>query len=72
MATAMADKLLSTGEAAKAISIDTWQLARLFERGLVEEPPRFGRYRTIPVGLLPKLRAAAIAAGYLPREAPSA
>ena len=42
-----ADRMLMLGVAARAVGIDSWQLARLFERHLVPEPRRFGRYRVI-------------------------
>jgi hypothetical protein len=63
---AVAEKDLSTGEAAQAIGIFHWQLVRLFTRGLVPEARRFGRYRAIAPADLPALRAAARSAGYLP------
>ena len=68
MATATANGLMSTGEAAKALGIDAWQLVRLYERGLAEEPARFGRYRAIDPADLPALRRAAVKAGYLPDD----
>jgi hypothetical protein len=60
---------LSTGEAARLLDLAGWQIVRLFRRGLVGEPARVGRYRVIRRADLPKLRAAAIAAGYLPTDA---
>ena len=65
MATATANRLMSTGEAAKALGIEHWQLVRLFTRGLASEPGRFGRYRAIAPADLPELRRAAVAAGCL-------
>jgi hypothetical protein len=59
-------ELLTVGQAARALGIDAWQVARLYERGILEEPPRLGRYRTIHRDDLPALRRAAQAAGYLP------
>jgi hypothetical protein len=58
-------ELLTTSRAARALGIDAWQVARLFERGLFEEPPRLGRFRMIGRDDLPRLREAAIRAGYL-------
>jgi hypothetical protein len=58
-------ELLSTGQAAREIGIEGWQLVRMYVRGLVEEPHRFGRYRAVRRADLDKLRAAAVRAGYL-------
>jgi hypothetical protein len=59
------ESYLSTGEAAVRLGLRDWQVARLYQRKLVEEPARFGRFRLIPVGDLDKLRRAAVRAGYL-------
>lgn len=45
-----------------------WQVRRLFERGLLPEPPRVGAYRVIDSRDLPKVREALVRAGYLPVE----
>jgi hypothetical protein len=56
---------MSTGDAARAIGVRDWQLTRLFRRGLVSEPARVGRFRIIRAADLPRLREAAVRAGYL-------
>jgi hypothetical protein len=66
---ATADRMWMVGAAAKAIGIDGWQLARLFQRHLVPEPRRFGRYRVIDPADLPQLREAAAKAGYFTEAA---
>jgi hypothetical protein len=58
-------EVMMTGTAARQIGIEHWQLVRLYTRGLVEEPHRFGRFRVVRVADLDKLRAAAVRAGYL-------
>jgi hypothetical protein len=69
MATAtLPQDLLTSGEAAVALGLRDWQLGRLFARGLAEEPPRLGRHRMIDRADLPKLRDAAVRAGYLHSE----
>ena len=60
-----AGEWLTTGQMAKRLGIDSWQVSRLYQRGLVEEPARLGRFRLIPAADLDKLRRAALAAGYL-------
>jgi hypothetical protein len=57
--------LLSTGQAAREIGVQHWQLVRLYVRKLVPEPARFGRYRAVRPADLDKLREAAKKAGYL-------
>ena len=57
--------VLTLGPAAKLLGVRTWQLRRLFERGLMPEPPRVGAYRVIAVTDLPYLKAALHEAGYL-------
>ena len=64
-ATAAGQRWFTTGQAARRIGVDAWQVSRLYQRGLVEEPARLGRFRLIPAGDLDKLRRAALAAGYL-------
>lgn len=59
------EKMLTLGEAAKSLGVDTWQVQRLFERGLLPEPARFGRYRMVKESELPTVREALKKAGYL-------
>jgi hypothetical protein len=62
---AIADELLTTGDAAHEIGVREWQVSRLFERGLLVEPPRVGERRVLRRADLPAVREAAIRAGYL-------
>jgi hypothetical protein len=63
--TSMTVPFLTLGTAARSLGVRTWQLRRLFERGLMPEPPRVGVYRVIAVADLPGLKAALQEAGYL-------
>ena len=57
--------LYSTGQAAKVVGIRPDQVMRLYERGLMPPAQRVGIHRAIPVDDLPRLKEAAIEAGYL-------
>jgi hypothetical protein len=56
---------LTLGQAAAALGLRDWQLARIFRRRLVPEPARLGRMRMIAVSDLPALRRVAEKVGYL-------
>lgn len=56
---------LMLGDAASRIGIRTWQLQRLYARGLLDAPARCGRYRLVDEADFPAIREAAIQAGYL-------
>ena len=56
---------LTLGDVAKRLGCRTWQVARLFERGILPDPPRVGLYRVVPIGDLPLVKRALKAAGYL-------
>jgi DNA-binding transcriptional MerR regulator len=60
---------LTIGAVAQRVGCRPWQIRRLFERGLLPEPPRVGAYRVVPVADLPKIIDALREAGYLPKEA---
>jgi hypothetical protein len=59
---------LSTGQVAAYFGLPPWMVARLFERHLLDEPPRLARQRMIPVADLPRIEQALKQAGYLPRQ----
>lgn len=65
---------LTLGAAARRLGCRVWQIRRLFERGLLPEPPRIGAFRVLPADRLPAVEQALRAAGYLPaaREVPRA
>jgi hypothetical protein len=56
---------LSLGDVARRYGIQTWQVRRLFERGLLPEPSRVASFRVILADQLPAVEAALRAAGYL-------
>ena len=59
---------LSLGQVAKRLGCRTWQVARLFERGLLPDPPRVGIQRVVLVSELPLVMAKLHEAGYLTVE----
>jgi hypothetical protein len=65
---AMADRpqFYDTTDAARALGVEPWQIASLYQRELIPEPPRVGPVRVLTPSDLPVLRAALEKAGYLP------
>jgi hypothetical protein len=53
------------GQLAQRYGISIWKVRRIYERGLLDPPPRIGAYRWVPARDLPRLEAALRAAGYL-------
>jgi hypothetical protein len=70
MTTAATNCRLFLGEVALRLGAATWQVQRLYERGLLPPPERVGRYRVVSEDQLPTVAAALRAAGYLPDETP--
>jgi hypothetical protein len=62
----MSQPPLTVGAVARRYGIPPWMVRRVYERGLLPEPPRVGAYRVVPVDDLPRLEAALRGAGYLP------
>ncbi len=60
----------TTAELAELLHVDVWRIQRLFERGVLEEPPRFGGRRVIAPELVPQIVDALRDRGWLPTEAP--
>jgi hypothetical protein len=56
---------LTIGAVAAHYGVPPWQVRRLYERQLLNEPQRAGRYRLIARGDLPRVGAALRRAGYL-------
>ncbi len=54
------------GDLARRFDCPVWAVRRVFERGLLPEPPRAGPYRVVTEPDLPVIEAALRAAGYLP------
>jgi DNA-binding transcriptional MerR regulator len=62
---------LTIGQIAKRFGCPPWAVRRLFERGLLPEPPRVGAYRVVAPEKLPQVETALREAGYLPEGGPS-
>jgi hypothetical protein len=56
---------LSLGELADSLGVQSWRIARLFELGVLPEPPRIGRQRAIPKGEVPAVVDALRKRGWL-------
>jgi hypothetical protein len=59
--------VMDTRDAARVLGVEPWQVARLYQKGLVDEPPRVGNSRVLTPQDLPALRTAFQEAGYLKR-----
>ena len=57
--------VLTLGGVARRYGCRVWQVRRVFERGFLPEPTRFGIYRIVHERDLPQVEAALRAAGYL-------
>jgi hypothetical protein len=55
------------GPVARRFGCATWQLRRLYERGLLPPAPRVGPFRVVFEEDLPLVERALVKAGYLPR-----
>jgi hypothetical protein len=64
-----ASRYYTTAEVARQYGCHEWQVARLFRRGILDEVPRVGQVRVIPADLLPAIRGALVAVGYLEETA---
>ncbi len=58
-------KYLTLGQVALQLGCLTWQIQRLYQRGILPEPPRLGQHRLVTEKDLPKIRKALLEAGYL-------
>jgi DNA-binding transcriptional MerR regulator len=64
----MTDPPLTLGAVALRYGCPTWQIRRLFERGLLPPARRVGAYRVVATSDLPLVEAALRVAGYLPQN----
>ena len=64
----MNDPPLTLGAVAKRYGCPTWQIRRLFERGLLPPAQRVGAYRVVTTSDLPLIEKALRASGYLPQQ----
>lgn len=59
-------KLMSTTDVADMLGVERWRVIRVFEDGLVPEPPQFARRRVVTPDLVPLIVAALQSKGWLP------
>jgi DNA-binding transcriptional MerR regulator len=59
---------LTLGAVARRYGCPTWQIRRLYERGLLPPAKRVGAYRVVAVSDLPLVERALRDAGYLPHD----
>jgi len=59
---------VSLGELGDTLGVQSWRIARLFELGILSEPPRIGRRRLIPKSMVPQIVDALRARGWLPGD----
>lgn len=59
------------GDLARRYNLPLWAIRRVFERGLVPEPPRVGPFRVVAEADVPAVEAALRTAGYLSAESPT-
>jgi hypothetical protein len=57
---------LTTGELAETLGVQAWRVARLFELGILPDPPRVAGRRMIPKSMVPQVVDALRARGWLP------
>lgn len=60
--------VLLIGDAATRCGVESWQLRRLDQRGLIAPPARIGRYRAYMESDLPAIEAALRKAKYIKSE----
>jgi hypothetical protein len=63
--TTAAPRLYTVGEAAQKLGCQGWMVRRLFERGLLPEPPRLGITRALREDQLPEVGRLVREHGYL-------
>ena len=71
-ATVQDSPYLTVGRVAERYGVSTWQVRRLFERGLLPPAPRVGAYRVVAASDLPRVEEALRRAGYLTAKAEEA
>ena len=57
---------LTTADVAKMLNVTDWRVRRVYELGLLPDPPRFAGKRAIPSKTLPALIDALRSRGWLP------
>jgi hypothetical protein len=59
---------ITVGELGDTLQVQSWRIARLFELGILPEPPRVGRNRAIPKTMVPQIVDELRASGWLPEQ----
>ena len=59
---------VSVGDLADTLGVQSWRIARLFELGVLPEPPRTGRRRMIPKAQVPDIVDALRERGWIAEE----
>jgi hypothetical protein len=59
-------QVTSIGELADSLRVQSWRIARLFELGIIPEPPRMSGRRAIPGSMVPTIVAGLRDRGWLP------
>jgi hypothetical protein len=59
---------VSTGQLGDELRCQAWRIARIFELGLVTEPPRVAGRRIIPRSMIPDIVRALKKKGWLPSQ----
>ena len=57
---------LTTGELGDMLGVQAWRVARLFELGILPDPPRVAGRRMIPKQMVPEVMDALRGRGWLP------
>jgi len=63
--------VISVGDLADTLGCQSWRIGRLFETGVIPEPPRFSGRRAIPVALIPQIEAELKSRGWIRFKGPS-
>ena len=72
MASSGTPPYVGLGDLGDTLGVQSWRIARLFETGALPEPPRIGRRRLIPKGMIPEIVDCLRARGWLPPSDPAA
>jgi len=65
---ALSQSHFTTGELGELLGVQAWRIARLFELGVLAEPPRIGGRRLIAKELIPAVADALRERGWLPQQ----
>lgn len=67
MNTTLSQTVLSTGDVADLLSVQSWRVARIFELGVLPEPGRISGRRMIPKEMVPAVVEALRLRGWFPK-----